>query len=47
MPTPLVLVSSGELFDPDTPVDSDVEIVPLHIVAIAVPPPTLIDGRPS
>lgn len=47
MPTPLILQSAGELFDADTPVASDIEVVPLHIVAHAAPVPTLFDGRPS
>lgn len=46
MPTPLILESSA-VVDIEAPVAAGANIVALHIVALAVPVPTLVDGRPS
>jgi hypothetical protein len=46
MPTPLVLESSVNS-DIEAPVASGETVVPFHIVAFAMPAPTLVDGRPT
>jgi hypothetical protein len=48
MPTPLVLSSSETIEDAaPAPVPAGITVEPLHIVAAAVPVPTLSDGRPT
>ena len=47
MPTPLILVST-EVVDVDPPlVAPSLTVEPLRIVAVAVPAPTLVNGRPQ
>lgn len=47
MPTPIVLVSTV-VVDVEAPVaPTTLTVEPLHIVAQAVPVPTLVDGRPQ
>lgn len=46
MPTPLVLLTS-EIVEVDGPVATETGVQPLHIVAVAIPGPTLVNGRPT
>lgn len=47
MPTPLALTSS-EVVTIDSPVETPAfSVRPIAVVAVSVPAPTLVDGRPQ